>query len=129
MGWTYLFYELIKWDLIVSTILAILLTQLFQFPMSKEWAFRYRHRTRIVQFLFFLGSRFGSYVIVTLATWIGPTYFNFHWIISQLAGVILGTVFNFIVANWLVFVEPAKKAKSNPPNAPTDTPVNSEDIK
>jgi putative flippase GtrA len=131
-GFTYLFSDLLTLDLWVATIIALLLTQLFQFPMSKDWAFRYRNRAKIIQFLFFLGARFGSLIIIWIFTNYGPSLFPINlplvpaWVPWQLAGVFVGMIFNFFIADRYIFAQSGKEISEN---RTASAPVQADQVK
>jgi putative flippase GtrA len=110
-GFTFIFFEVIGLEITIATIISVIITQFFQFPMSKEWAFRYKYKTKIKQILVYFSSRFASMLILTITTSIGTKIFAIPWFIAQLGGVGIGMIFNFITANWYVFNEPITKKK------------------
>ncbi|GAB4314435.1 MAG: hypothetical protein Kow0069_15880 [Promethearchaeota archaeon] len=105
-GLTWLFLHWIPL-VILSTSVAVGLTQVFHFWLSKDFAFKYRHKPRVVQFLYFLETRLASILIQIIITDVASEVLGWTWVLGQLGGVLVSVLFNFATANWLVFAEPA----------------------
>ncbi len=93
-------------ELIIATTVAILLTQIFHFWLSKDFAFRYKEKSRTTQFVYFLGTRSVSILMQIVVTDLGTGLFNISWIFAQLIGILVGMLFSFATSNWLIFVQP-----------------------
>ncbi len=105
-------FVLMTIDLMISYILSIIIAHIIHFFLNKDFAFRYKHKTRLVQFLYFTGMGAPALMIQLVVTDIGTKLFNLWWPIAILAGILVSTLFNFVTNNWLIFIEPKTKEES-----------------
>lgn len=102
---TYLFSFVIQ-EFIIATTVAILVTQVFHFWLSKDFAFRYKEKSRITQFVYFLGTRSVSILMQIVVTNLGTNLFQINWVMAQLIGILVAMLFSFATSNWLIFKKP-----------------------
>ncbi|MFA6513680.1 MAG: GtrA family protein [Patescibacteria group bacterium] len=100
----FLFHGIFKWNLVLSTSLAFILSFAVSFTLQKFWTFRNYSQKRIpVQFVLYIGNAFiglniNGFLMHLLANKLGIWYLLAQVIVNVMIGV-----YNFFVYKFIVF--------------------------
>jgi putative flippase GtrA len=92
-------------DILIATIIALIITQIIQYFMTKYLTFRYLDQIKPLSFFNYFGSRIVTILIIAIATDIGVKNYNIPWFFAQLIGVFISMVLNYLINDRFIFVK------------------------
>ena len=100
----YLFHGVFRWEIVMSTSLAFLLSFMVSFSLQKFWTFRNYNNKRLPhQLVLYIGAAFISLNLNALAMHVLVNNWNIWYLLSQIiVNVFLGIV-NFFIYKYVVF--------------------------
>jgi dolichol-phosphate mannosyltransferase len=109
MGTLYVFTEFIKFPYFVASLVAIELSILSNFSLNIIWTWKDRKReeplwTKLIRYHIGVGvtAFFVNYLILIILT----EFFGTQYLISNLIGISIGTVSNFVINDLWTFKNP-----------------------
>jgi putative flippase GtrA len=96
-------------DILIATIIALILTQIIQYFLTKYWTFRYLDQIKPLSFFNYFGSRIVTILIIAIATDIGVKNYNLPWIFAQLIGVFISMILNYLINDRFIFVKASEE--------------------
>ena len=108
MGFLWFFTEVVGFYYLLSSVLAIALAMISNFIWNDLWTWHDRGKSGIKayfirMFKFCLVSSVAGYIGNLGILWILTHYFNLYYLISNLFGIAVGTILNYLLNNYWTF--------------------------
>jgi len=111
MLFLYVFKEVLKIDLKYASILAIEISIIFNYFLNDFWTWNDRSKASFINRIvkYHISVMFSAYVINWGALMLLTTWLKWNYLISNLIGIGIGTVFNYVINDLWTFSKRGKK--------------------
>ncbi|MBN2884391.1 GtrA family protein [Patescibacteria group bacterium] len=100
----YLFHGVFRWEIVLSTSLAFLLSFFISFSLQKLWTFRNYNKKRLPhQLVLYIGAAFISMNLNALAMHLMVNNWHIWYLLSQIAVNVFLGIINFFIYKFIVF--------------------------